>query len=72
MQKIIEIEHHLLFFIDFLRVPKCCVRPIEICNTRVVTVQVCTCHVYRITTHVCEHVSSCLTNGAVFHWEFTY
>ena len=28
MQKIIEIEQHLLFFIDFLRVPKYRVRPI--------------------------------------------
>ena len=28
MQKIIEIEQHLLFFIDFIRVPKYRVRPI--------------------------------------------
>ena len=28
MQKIIEIEQHLLFFIDFFRVPKYRVRPI--------------------------------------------
>ena len=28
MQKNIEIEQHLLFFIDFIRVPKCRVRPI--------------------------------------------
>ena len=28
MQKISEIEQHLLFFIDFLRVPKYRVRPI--------------------------------------------
>ena len=28
MQKIIEIEQHLLFFIDFLRVPKHRVQPI--------------------------------------------
>ena len=30
MQKIIEIEQHLLFFIDFIRVPKYRVRPIVI------------------------------------------
>ena len=30
MQKIIEIEQHLLFFIDFLRVPKYRVRPIVV------------------------------------------
>ena len=29
MQKIIEIEQHLLFFIDFIRVPKYRVRPID-------------------------------------------
>ena len=29
MQKIIEIEQHLLFFIDFFRVPKYRVRPIN-------------------------------------------
>ena len=28
MQKIIEVEQHLLFFIDFIRVPKYRVRPI--------------------------------------------
>ena len=31
MQKIIEIEQHLLFFIDFIRVPKYRVRPITVC-----------------------------------------
>ena len=30
MQKISEIEQHLLFFIDFLRVPKYRVRPIAV------------------------------------------
>ena len=30
MQKIIEIEQHLLFFIDFIRVPKYRVRPIVV------------------------------------------
>ena len=30
MQKIIEIEQHLLFFIDFFRVPKYRVRPIVV------------------------------------------
>ena len=43
MQKIIEIEQHLLFFIDFIRVPKYRVRPIVldvlfafICSTGII------------------------------------
>ena len=41
MQKIIEIEQHLLFSIDFFRVPKYRVRPIVQCQDHYTTQAVC-------------------------------